>query len=384
MDKLIPYARQSVDDEDISAVIDTLRSDWLTTGPKVAEFEAAVATYTGSLHAVAVNSGTAALHSALNALGIGCGDEVILPSMTFLATANAVVYQGGTPVFADVLPDFLTIDPGSVANRITSRTKAVIAVDYAGQPCAYDELQSICDHAGCALVVDACHSLGAEYKDRRSGTLGVLNCLSFHPVKHITTGEGGMILTNEEVYAEKMRRFRNHGITIDAEKRRAGGTWYYEMRELGYNYRITDIQCALGISQLRKLPGWLEKRRSIADRYDKAFRRIRGVTPLKVLEYVRHAYHLYVVRLDPGIFNRAEVFKALREMSVLVNVHYIPVHLQPFYRTRFGTREGLCPEAEQAYEEILSLPMYPAMNDEEIQRVIAGLRRISSGQSDEC
>lgn len=376
MDKPIPYGRHSLDDEDISAVVQVLRSDWLTTGPKVAEFEAAIATYTGAQHAVAVNSGTAALHAALNALDIRCGDEVIVPAITFLATANAVVYQGGTPIFADVLPDTLTINPDSVAERISPRTRVVIAVDYAGHPCVYDELQALCDKDGIILVADACHSLGAEYKGRRSGTLGVLNCLSFHPVKHITTGEGGMILTNEAAYAEKMRRFRNHGITLDAENRRVKGTWYYEMYEPGYNYRITDIQCALGISQLRKLPEWIEKRRSIAFRYDEAIPSISGVTPLSVHNHVRHAYHLYVVRLDPGVYDRAEVYRALHELGILVNVHYIPIHLQPYYRTRFGTREGLCPAAEHAYEEIISLPMFPAMSDVDVERVIKSFSRI--------
>jgi len=376
MDKPIPYGRHSLDDEDISAVVQVLRSDWLTTGPKVAEFEAAIATYTGAQHAVAVNSGTAALHSALNALDIRCGDEVIVPAITFLATANAVVYQGGTPVFADILPDTLTINPDSVAERISPRTRAVIAVDYAGQPCAYDELQALCDRKGIKLVADACHSLGAEYKGRKSGTLGVLNCLSFHPVKHITTGEGGMILTNEAAFADKMRRFRNHGITLDAQKRRTKGTWYYEMNEPGYNYRITDIQCALGISQLRTLPEWLDRRRSIASRYDEAIRVIPGMTPLSVHNHVRHAYHLYVIRLDQTIYNRAEVFKGLHELGILVNVHYIPIHLQPFYRIHYGTCEGLCPVAEQAYEEIISLPLFPTMHDEDVQRIIKDINRI--------
>jgi perosamine synthetase len=369
---MIPYGRQSIDEEDIKAVIEVLRSDWLTTGPKVAEFEKALARYVGAKYAVAVSSGTAALHCAMYALGIGPGHEVIVPTMTFAASANCVVYQGGTPVFVDVAPDTLLIDAKEVERKITPRTKAIVAVDYAGQPCDYDALRAIADQYHLPLVADACHSLGATYRRRSVGSLADLSVFSFHPVKHITTGEGGMITTDHEEYAKRMRIFRNHGINSDHWQREAQGLWFYEMVDLGYNYRITDFQCALGMSQLQKLPRWLVRRQEIARLYDAAFAEIKGIKPLTVKADVRHAYHLYVVRInqDETGMGRGEFYQALRSRGIGVNVHYVPVHLHPFYQNRFGTGWGLCPVAESAYEQILSLPMYPAMTDEEIKIVV--------------
>lgn len=375
---MIPYGRQSLDDADIKAVIEVLRSDWLTTGPKVAEFEAALARYVGAQFAVAVSSGTAALHCAMYALGIGPGHEVIVPTMTFAASANCVVYQGGTPVFVDVAPDTLLIDPKDVETKITPQTKAIIAVDYAGQPCDYSALKEIADRHHVSLVADACHSLGATYRGRSVGSLADLSVFSFHPVKHITTGEGGMIATDHEEYAKRLRIFRNHGITSDHWQREAKGSWFYEMVDLGYNYRITDFQCALGMSQLQKLPRWLERRQEIARQYDKAFAGFKGIKPLAVKLDVRHAYHLYVVRMnqDETGIERGEFFQALRSRGIGVNVHYVPVHLHPFYQKRFGTGRGLCPVGEFAYEQILSLPMYPAMTDEDIKIVINTARSL--------
>ncbi|MCP4566239.1 MAG: aminotransferase class I/II-fold pyridoxal phosphate-dependent enzyme, partial [FCB group bacterium] len=248
---MIPYGRQSIDEEDIQSVVEVLRSDWLTTGPKVDAFEHALADYVGAEYGVAVSSGTAALHCAMYALGIGPGDEVILPPMTFAATANCVVFLGGTPVFADVQPDTLLIDPVAVEKKITKRTRAIIAVDYAGQPCDYDSLRDIANSHGLSLIADGCHALGAVYKGHRVGSLADMTVFSFHPVKHITTGEGGMITTNDPKFAGRMRRFRNHGIDTDFRQREQQGSWYYEMVDLGYNYRITDMQCALGLSQLK-------------------------------------------------------------------------------------------------------------------------------------
>ena len=369
---MIPYGRQCIDEADIRAVVDVLRSEWLTTGPKVAEFEEVFAYFVGAKYAVAVNSGTAALHAAMFALGIGPGDEVIVPAMTFAATANCVVFQGGTPVFADVDPDTLLIDPSSVENRISPKTRAVIAVDYAGQPCDYDTLAAIARKHKFALVADACHSLGGRYKDRPVGSLALLSAFSFHPVKHITTGEGGMITTNNPNLADKMRLFRNHGITTDHRQRDAQGSWFYEMVDLGYNYRITDFQCALGMSQLKKLSKWIERRREIAHRYDEAFQNVPRVKPLFVQGESFHAYHLYVVRLDldgTGL-NRSTIFRKLRDDGIAVNVHYIPVHLHPYYQKRFHTKPGLCSIAEAAYEQIISLPMYPALSDKEQNYVI--------------
>lgn len=375
---MIPYGRQTIDDEDIKAIIEVLGSDWLTTGPKVAEFEEALARYVGAKFAVAVSSGTAALHCAMYAIGIGPGHEVIVPTMTFAASANCVIYQGGIPVFVDVAADTLLIDPKDVERKITPQTKAIIAVDYAGQPCDYDALREIADRHHLSLVADACHSLGATYRGRSVGSLADLSVFSFHPVKHITTGEGGMITTDQEEYAKRLRIFRNHGITSDHWQREAQGSWFYEMVDLGYNYRITDFQCALGISQLQKLPRWLERRQEITRQYTEAFAEIKGINPLAVKSDVRHAYHLYVVRVnqDETGIERRELFQALRSRGIGVNVHYIPVHLHPFYQNRFGTGRDLCPVAESASQQILSLPMYPAMTDADIKIVINTLRTL--------
>lgn len=369
---LLPYAKQWLDDEDIEAVCRVLSSDWLTTGPMVKQFEETVADYVGASYGVAVSSGTAALHAAMYALGIGPGDEVIVPPMTFAATANCVVFQGATPIFVDVDPETLLIDPEQVLSKISENTKAVIAVDYAGQPCDYDALRQICGDHSLALVADSCHALGAAYNGRKVGTLADLTVFSFHPVKHITTGEGGMVVTGNADYAKRMHSFRNHGITTDHKQRAAKGTWYYEMIDLGYNYRITDFQCALGISQLKKLPGWLTRRRELAKRYDQALASIRGILPLKVNTFNHHTYHLYVVRLDCEHLKmgRAEVFKSMWERNIGVNVHYIPVHLHPFYRQRFNTGPGMCPVAEKVYEEILSLPMFPQMSETDVDYVV--------------
>ncbi len=377
---MIPYGRQSIDEEDIQAVVEVLRSDWLTTGPKIDEFEGAFANFVGAKYAVAVCNGTAALHAAIYALRIEPGDEVIVPAMTFAATANCVVFQGATPVFADVDPQLLILDPNQVEKKITPRTKAIIAVDYTGHPADYDELSSISKQHGIALVADSCHALGATYKGRPVGSVADLSTFSFHPVKHITTGEGGMITTDDLELAKRMRMFRNHGITTDHRQREALGSWFYEMVDLGYNYRLTDFQCALGIRQLRKLPEWLERRREIARCYDEAFAELSAVSPLRVEKDVVHAYHLYVVRLDLKQLqaDRADIFTGLRSEEIGVNVHYIPVHLHPFYRKRFGTGPGLCPEAEAAYEQIISLPIYSNMSDASVDEVIKAVHKILS------
>ena len=269
----LPYGRHSVDQDDIAAVGAVLCSDWLTTGPKVAEFERTVADFVGARHAVAVSSGTAALHAAMHALGIGPGDEVIVPPLTFAASANCVLYQGGTPVFADVAGDTLLLDPKEVERRITPRTRAILAVDYAGQPCDYDALRALAGQHKIPLVADSCHALGARYKGVPAGQLADLTVFSFHPVKHITTGEGGMVVGGNAELVERARRFRNHGITNDARQRMEQGSWAYEMVELGFNYRLSDLQCALGCSQMSKLPQWLQRRRELAALYDRSFAR---------------------------------------------------------------------------------------------------------------
>jgi len=374
---MIPYGRQQIGEDDIEAVVEALRSDYLTTGPRVAEFESAVARFVGAAEGVAVNSGTAALHAAAAAIGIGPGDEVIVPPMTFAASANAVVYTGATPVFADVRADTLLLDPAAAAAKVTPRTKAIVAVDYAGQPCDYAALRALCTAHGLTLIADGCHAIGATFRGRRVGELADLTCFSFHPVKHLTTGEGGMAVTNRADLAAAMRRFRNHGIATDYRQREAQGAWFYEMTSLGWNYRLTDIQCALGLSQLRKLPGWLDRRRQLAARYDAAFAEDPAIRPLAIAPEALHAYHLYVVRV-PG---RDRAFRELRTRGIGVNVHYVPVHLHPFYRERFGTGPGLCPVAEAAYAEILSLPLFPGLAEADQDRVIAALRETVAERS---
>ena len=375
---MLPYGRQWLDDDDVAAVVEVLRSDWLTTGPKVSKFEQAFADFVGGGEAVAVSNGTAALHVAMYAVGIGPGDEVIVPPMTFAASANCVVFQGGRPVFADVDTDTLLLDPSQVEVKITPHTRAIIAVDYTGQPCDYDALRTIADRHGLVLVDDACHALGGSYKGRTVGTLADLNTFSLHPVKHITTGEGGVITTDDPALARRMRVFRNHGITSDHRQREQQGSWFYEMVDLGYNYRLTDFQCALGMSQLRKLPSWVARRQEIARRYNDAFAGIYTVEPLGIRTDVSHAYHLYVVqlKLEQLQADRATIFSALRAEGIGVNVHYIPVHLHPFYRQRFGTGPGMCPVAEAAYEHILSLPIFPRMSDADVEDVITAVRKV--------
>jgi perosamine synthetase len=367
--KYIPYGRQSIDSDDVAAVREVLLSDWLTTGPSVTGFEQVVTEYVGAAYGVAVCNGTAALHAAFHSLGLGSGDEVIVTPLTFAATANAVVYTGATPVFADVNAEDLLLDPSAAAEKITDKTKAIVAVDYAGHPCDWDTLRSLADQRGLLLVDDACHALGAEYGGRRIGTMADITAFSFHPVKHVATGEGGMVVTDDEELARKARRFRHHGISMDHHQRAAQGSWYYEITDLGYNYRLSDIHCALGISQMKKLPRFLERRRDIAARYDIAFKNIAQISPLRVHSNVAHAYHLYVIQVADKL-NRADVFERLRQLGIGAAVHYMPVHLHPFYMEKFNTGPGLCPTAEAAYERIISLPMFPSLTDNEVDRVI--------------
>lgn len=377
---LLPYSRQCIDREDTRAVETVLHSDWLTTGPMVQEFEQAFAAFVGSKEAVAVSSGTAALHAALCALDIGPGDEVVVPTMTFAATANAVVFQGGTPIFADSAADTLLISPQDLERKITPKTKAIVVVDYAGQPCDYEVLRNIAGKNDLPLVADACHALGGSFHGTPVGSLATLSTFSFHAVKPLTTGEGGMITTDSPVLAATMRRFRNHGLTSDHRERQERGSWFYEMTELGYNERLTDFQCALGLSQLRKVPQWTLRRQEIARQYDDAFRDADPLTPLSTRSDVSHAYHLYVVRLNTETLtvDRSTIFRALRAENIGVNVHYIPVHLHPFYRQRFGARPGICPAAEEAYEHILTLPLFAGMTDADALDVIEAMKKVCS------
>jgi perosamine synthetase len=377
---MLPYGRQSISEDDIQTVVDVLRSDWLTTGPKVAEFEEALAARVGAKYAVAYSSGTAALHGAAFAAGLKPGDEAITSPLTFAATANCVLYQGARPVFADVSPDTLNLDPDLLAERITPNTRAILPVDYAGHPADLDPILALGERHGLTVIEDACHALGADYKGRRTGSIAHMAVFSFHPVKHVATGEGGMVTTDRADLAENLRRFRNHGISSDARQRHASGQWHYEMVQLGFNYRLTDIACALGISQLKKLEANLARRREIAARYTAAFRNLRGVVAPSVRSDVNPAWHLYPIRVNPSHLkkDRAHMFRALRAENIGVNVHYIPVHLHPYYRDRFGYQGGEYPVAETAYEQLISLPMFHAMTEQDVEDVVAAVSKVSA------
>jgi perosamine synthetase len=380
-ERLLPYGRQSVEDADVQAVVRVLKSDWLTTGPNVGEFEERFAAWIGARHAVSFSSGTAALHGAAFAAGLGPGDEAITTPMTFCATANCILYQGATPVFADVSPDTLNLDPGAVSRKLSarasSRLKAIIAVDYAGHPAALDELGQLAKTHGALLIEDACHALGAEFRGKRVGSIADMTVFSFHPVKHLTTGEGGMVATNDARLAETLRCFRNHGISSEARERHESGYWFYEMVLLGFNYRLTDIACALGLSQLERLTANLKRRREIAAQYAEAFRDLPAIVIPAVRDGIVPAWHIYPVRLKLELLakGRAEIFRALRAENIGVNVHYIPVHQHPYYRERFNT-EARYSVAEDAYERLISLPMFHSMTAQDVEDVIHALHKV--------
>lgn len=379
-ERLLPYGRQTVTEADIEAVVEVLRSDWLTTGPKVVEFEEAFAARVDAKHAVSFTSGTAALHAAAFTAGLKSGDEAITTPMTFAATANCILYQNATPVFADVSADTLNLDPDEVERKIVPQTRAIFAVDYAGHPADLDPILKLAKRKGLMVIEDACHALGAEYRSRRVGGIADMTVFSFHPVKHITTGEGGMVTTNDSVLAETLRRFRNHGIASDARQRQSAGQWHYEMVLLGFNYRLPDIACALGLEQLKRLDANLARRREIAVRYTAAFSEIAGVIVPAVRPDVNPAWHLYPIQIDPQTLrtDRADIFRALRAENIGVNVHYIPVHLHPYYRERFGFKGGEFPIAEHAYSRLISLPMFHGMSDRDTDDVIEAVRKVAS------
>lgn len=364
----IPYGRQSIDEADIQAVVDVLRSDYLTTGPKVAEFERKVADYVGAKYAVAVCNGTAALHIACLAAGIGSGDEVITTPITFAASANCVLYCGVDPVFADIDPLTYNIDPKEVERCITSRTKAIIPVHYTGQPCDMEAITAIAKKHNLTVIEDAAHALGAVYNGRKIGSISDMTCFSFHPVKPVTTGEGGMVVTQDEALYRRLLLFRSHGITRDEDLLTENqGPWYYQQQLLGYNYRITDISCALGISQMDKLDGFLEKRRSIAKRYNEAFAEVDGIRTPVQMELCESGWHLYMIQVLNR--DRREVFEALRAAGIGVNVHYIPVYRHPYYQEH-GYAGVHCPHGEEFYQRAISLPIYPGLTQEQQDYVI--------------
>ena len=371
---MIPYGRQTIDEDDINAVVDVLKSDYLTTGPKIAEFEQAVASYTGAKYAVAISNGTSALHAACFAAGIGQGDEVITTPLTFAASANCVLYCGGTPVFADVDPYTYNIDPKDIRKKITDKTKAIIAVHLAGQPCDMDEIHSIAQEHNLIVIEDGAHALGSVYKGKKVGCLSDMTTFSFHPVKPITTGEGGMIMTDNEELYKRLVLFRSHGITRDnSMMTRNEGPWFYQQLDLGYNYRITDIQCALGCSQMRKLDKFLKRRRELVERYNNAFIECDNIVTPYQLPDTQSGWHLYIVQVKNH--DRKQVFETLRDKGIGVNVHYIPVYMHPYYQEH-GYKDVHCANAEEIYSHIISLPLYPGLTDDQQDYVIDTLKQL--------
>lgn len=366
---LLPYGHQSIDADDIEAVVQTLGSEFLTTGPQVGAFEADLAAASGASHAAALNSGTAALHAAYAAIGVSQGDEIVTSPLTFAATGNAALYLGARPVFVDIDPSTGLIDPALVEDAITSRTRAIVAIDYAGQPADYAALRQTAERHNILLIADAAHSLGASDRGRAVGTLADVTALSFHPVKLITTGEGGAVLTDDAEVHSQVMEFRSHGMVLQRSRlSRDEGPWYMEMQSLGFNYRITDIQCALGRSQLRKLPNFLARRRAIAERYDRELSAIAGLNLPGRRRDAESAWHLYVVRVtDPA--QRRPFLETLRRRGIGVQVHYLPVYRHPYYQG-LGYREGLCPRAEDFYARAVSLPIFPGLSDDDVARVV--------------
>lgn len=376
IDRAIPYGKQSIDQNDIDAVVNVLKSDFLTQGPAVSDFEKAFAKYIGAKYAVAVSNGTAALHLSALALGVSEGDKVITTPITFAASANCIRYAGGEVVFADIDPESYLIDLNEVKKLLSESPKGtfkgIIPVDFAGRAVNMESLREIADQYGCWIIEDACHAPGGWFTDSKgikqfcgNGNFADLSIFSFHPVKHIASGEGGMITTNDEELYNKLLVLRTHGITKDANLLEENhGGWYYEMQQLGYNYRLSDIQAALGASQLRKADEGLQRRQEIAKRYNDAFKEVFQIKGQS--GYVEgHAYHLYIIEID----NRLELYNFLREKGIFAQVHYIPVHLMPYYN-RFGWEKGDMPVAEEYYEHCISLPMYPGLTDEEQTYVI--------------
>jgi perosamine synthetase len=369
----IPFHLPTIGEEEIAEVVEVLRSGWLTTGPKVARFEEEFAAYVGAKHAVAVNSCTAALHLALEAVGVGPGDEVILPTYTFAATGEVVVYCGARPVLADCRPDTLNIDATTIEPLITPRTKAVIPVHIAGQPCDMDPIIELAKARSLHVIEDAAHALPATYKGKTVGAIGDLTAFSFYPTKPITTGEGGMIATMRDDYAARMRRMSLHGLSGDAWNRYSDkGHWYYEILDFGFKYNLTDLAAALGIQQLRRSDDFYKRRREIARMYSESFSGLETCAPPREAEYGTHAWHLYILELNLSALTsgRDEAIRSLGEKGIGTSVHFIPLHLHPVYRKSFGYRQGAFPNAERVFERAVSLPIYPAMTDADVGRVI--------------
>ena len=368
---MIPYSRQHIDSDDISAVNEVLKSDWLTQGPNVLAFEKSLAEYSGARYAVAVPNGTAALYLAYKAIGLKKGDEIITTPNTFVATSNMALVCGAKPVFCDIRLDTYNIDESKIEKLITKKTKAIVPVHFAGHPCEMDKISEIAKRHNLIVIEDACHALGAQYKNKRIGSLSDLTVFSFHPVKPITTGEGGAILTDNKEYYEKMLQLRTHGIIKDPKKSESIGKWHYEMVDLGFNNRITDIQCALGISQLKKLDKFHEAREKIANAYFKKLKNWKNIILPAKLKEIQHSWHLFVIRVKNKNI-RKEVFSYLQSKGIGVQVHYIPVYQHPYYRN-IGYRDTELDNTEAYYNSCISLPIYPDLKPEQLDYVIVAL-----------
>ena len=379
--EFLPFSLPDIGEEEIEEVAQALRSGWITTGPRTKEFERRIGEYLGARHTIAVNSCTGALHVALAAIGIGPGDEVITSPLTFCSTANVILHLGATPVLADIGDDY-NVDPAEIEKRITPRTRAILPVHYSGQPCRMDRILACAREHNLPVVEDAAHAIGARYRDRMIGTLGDVTAFSFYAIKNMTTAEGGMIATGNEELAERMRLLTLHGISKDAWKRYTSeGSWYYEVVTPGFKYNMTDIQAALGLPQLAKLERFLQIRERYVALYNAAFDQMPEIhTPIRNAD-VRHAWHLYVIQLDLErlTINRAQFIEALRAENIGTSVHFIPVHLHPYYRDTFGFKRGDYPRAEHVYDRILSLPLYPKMIEQDVEDVIAAVKRVVAG-----
>ena len=376
----IYYGRQWIDEEDVKAVADTLKSDFITCGPKVDELERELEKFTGARHAVVVSNGTAALHCACIAAGIGPGDEVITTPLTFAASANCALYCGARPVFADINPETYNIDPASIREKITEKSKAIVAVDFTGQAVEYDEIRKICDEYNLIFIEDAAHSLATTYNGMQVGSFADMTTFSFHPVKTITGGEGGAITTNNDEFYQKLVLAHAHGIVRDEALMEGApheGIWYYEQVSLGYNYRMTDFQAALIISQMKKLDKFAARRKEIVKRYDQAFKSIPEIFVQKEIPQSDTCRHLYIInlKLDKLTCTRREFFDAMSAENVQCQVHYVPVYWFPYYQ-HLGYKKGLCPKAEEVYKSIMSIPLYPKMTDQDVEDVIHAIKKV--------
>jgi len=380
-DSKIFYGHQYIDDADVEAVVSVLKSDYLTCGPKIAELEKKLCDLTGAKYAVVISNGTAALHAACFAAGVGEGDEVITTPITFAASANCARYLGATPVFADIDMDTYNISPKDIEAKMSNKTKAVVAVDFTGQAVKIDEIMDICHKNNVVLIEDGAHSIGTLYKGKGVGSIADMTTFSFHPVKTITGGEGGAILTNNEEYYKKLLLFRAHGITRDVSlmENESHGDWYYEQVDLGFNYRMTDIQAALIISQLDKLAMFKKRRSEIVEMYNKAFSDMPEIVVQKEILESDTARHLYIIQINPDALNcdRKQFFDALKGENVCCNVHYIPVYYFPDYE-KLGYKKGICPNAEKLYDRIISIPLYYGMSDEDVDSVITAVKKVAA------